>query len=309
MSKIALYIAPFGLESPFDFIVPATTAVHTHLLSQTNFKLNDLVRELQKAWKSQSNLSNAQYFPEDLKWILFCPKRMTFLCRGSYNQAFLAQSSGREYGTYIVVPEIFAFKPDFLARMWELIPAQVPYITYKEALKANRHCPKGCAAGVPPAPCPHFAQQLFHTEGVNYHCFAPHTYHLAIWIPGTTLPWDVLLPSKNSDLTSYITYAIKAALTAATSNDAEQHTLNELKSLGYYPTDQNWMLIDFHTGNQIHNICVSDIPMSATTSTYIVCSVQCAPLVKKMLAVIKEHGAPGWPGFWEDLVSTQKQRV
>ncbi|KAF8424279.1 hypothetical protein EV426DRAFT_599182 [Tirmania nivea] len=309
MSKITLYIAPFGLESPFDFIPPEP---YQHLyLKGINSKLNKLVKELQDAWKSQSNLPNAQYFPADLRWILFCPQRMTFLCRENYNQAFMARYEG---GTYIVVPEILAHKSDFLARMRGLIPSQVTNVTYEEALKVNRRgCPQ-CSTRTSDStcvPCSRSTQKLFHTMGVHNPGVYPNMYHLAIWIPGTTLPWDVLLQVRNShDLTSYIPYAFKSALTAATSTNSEQHMSNKLLSLGFYPTEENWMLIDFHTGSQIHKSCISDLQISEGSScTYIVGSVQCAPLVKKMLAVIKEHGAPGWTGFWDDLVSTQTPRA
>ncbi|KAF8414723.1 hypothetical protein EV426DRAFT_630623 [Tirmania nivea] len=316
MSMIALYIAPFALESPFDF------TVHPLRLSspaQTNYELNSLVKELQDVWKTQDKLPDALCFPENLKWVLFCPERMTFLCRANYSHAFLERSGGTKYGKYIVVPEILALRADFLARMRELIPSQVPYITYVEALNPDRRlCPlKFCTPPglvYPRPPCSHFAKILFHTKGVKSPILTQNkinpTYHLAIWIPGTMLPWEVLLPTANPDPTSYITYAFKAALTAATSTGHGQHTLNELLSLGYYPTGQNWMLIDFLTGSQIHKSCVPDLRVpEAGTSTYIVGSAQCGPLTKKILAVIKEHGAPGWPGFWEDLVSTQKLRA
>jgi len=112
------------------------------------------------------------------------------------------------------------------------------------------------------------------------------------------------------DPTGYIKFAFKCVLTAATGADSGQHTLNDLLSLGYYPTEQNWMLIDFKTGSQIHKSCVPDLKIRGGEScTYIVGSVQCAPLSKQILGAIKQFGAPQWPSFWEDLVFTKKPRV
>jgi len=118
MSKISLYIAPFALESPFDFIVtnPTTDGQAQQTLppqSHAATKLNKLVKELQDIWKDQRDLPNAHCFPEDFKWILFCPSRMTFLSKRSL-QAFLALSGQVGFGVYVVVPDILAFKSDFL---------------------------------------------------------------------------------------------------------------------------------------------------------------------------------------------------
>jgi len=86
--------------------------------------------------------------------------------------------------------------------MRKVIHSQVPYITYEEALKPNRRlCPQRCNRLVdstaPGSSCSHYAERLFHTKGVHNPTAGIYSnYHLAIWIPGTTLPWDVLLPEK-----------------------------------------------------------------------------------------------------------------
>lgn len=70
------------------------------------------------------------------------------------------------------------------------------------------------------------------------------------------------------------------------------------------------MLIDFATGSQIHKSSVPDLRINGgATRTFMVGSVQCAPLAKKISAAIKQYGAPQWPSFWEALVSTQKPRA
>lgn len=70
------------------------------------------------------------------------------------------------------------------------------------------------------------------------------------------------------------------------------------------------MLIDFNTGSQIHKSHVPGLLASRKeTYNYIVGSMQCTFLAREMLEVIRQHGAPGWLGFWEDLVSMQKPRV
>lgn len=208
----------------------------------------------------------------------------------------------------------------------------------------HNSCPATCSSLRRNGPCTHFAQQLFHNNGVGNPFPAwsiDSTYHLAIWIPGTMLPWEVLLPKDSvshasptkapmfthsssytsgtvsncgvlhqQDPTPYITYCFKWALTTATSANPGQHMLNELVSLGYYPTEQNWVLVDISTGSLTHKSCVADIPVGNRTSkSYIVGSVQCASLAKKILAVIKLHGASGWLGFWEDLVSSKRPRI
>ena len=58
MSKIALYIAPFALESPFEAHRPlfgSSLSIHT------NQELNNLVKELQNVWEKESELLHRRY--------------------------------------------------------------------------------------------------------------------------------------------------------------------------------------------------------------------------------------------------------
>lgn len=76
-------------------------------------------------------------------------------------------------------------------------------------------------------------------------------------------------------------------------------------TLGYYPSAQNWMLVDCTTGMLIHSILVRDIKLPPQgTKTYIVIPIQHSTLAKSMLDALRKDGATGWEEFWSALLDT-----
>ena len=73
--------------------------------------------------------------------------------------------------------------------------------------------------------------------------------------------------------------------------------------LGYYPTGNRWMLVNFWSSLPffIHSTDVKQRSYKAGgTLTYIVLPVRHAGLVPEMVKALTVEGALGWKKYWQD---------
>jgi len=330
MPSITLYIAPFGLQTPFQVPLspegarppPASRSRYSSVAE----RIDQLVGELQlQATSNQLAIPpgvSLDLIPAPGLWVLFCLARRTIIPAQVVNnlcKVLANDTSSATVGEFIILPISKTYiSSDTLLETLSIsgLPSHfgLAHTTPTKYLASIPRCwlcmfvrkENRCSS------CVECASRAFHLNRVTCPRWewtkAKHYIHLGLWIPRVAAPCDLIWDFSNDDPTSKIS-GVLCSLQPKTKLDASDPSVHDVHPWGDYPTKENWILLEFATEKLLPKQHFRDLQkqsnLAGQSKTYAVIPVHCGSVAGAMLEAVRREGSIGWENFWQERLCTR----